>query len=99
MHRFSSDTPLSNSESELGETEQPPNAISKEKSDSPCKMEQTAKKYDESLLKALHHAFFKQIWFAAILLGSFLLPADKELSTRRNGDQNGSNILDRKSVV
>ena len=74
MHHLPSDTPLSESEPELSKTESP-SAISEEKGDKPgnveptsSKTEQTTKKYDESLFKALHHTFFKRIWGSAILL-------------------------------
>ena len=68
MHRLHSDTPLSGSE--LGKTE----SKSEEKVDKPGNIEpsnnteQTGKKYDESLFKALHHTFFKRIWASAVLL-------------------------------
>ena len=72
MHRLPSDSPLSDSEPELGKTESP-SAVSEKQGDEPgnvkpSKTEQTAKKYDESLFKALHHTFFKRIWASAILL-------------------------------
>jgi hypothetical protein len=70
MHRLPSDTPLS--DSELSKTESL-SAVSEEKADKPgnvepSKTEQTTKKYDESLFKALHRTFIKRIWFSAILL-------------------------------
>ena len=67
IHLLFSDTPLS--DSELGKTE----FISEEKGDKPgnvepSKTEETTKKYDESLFKALHRTFFKQIWVSGFLL-------------------------------
>ena len=58
--RLPSDTQAPLSDSELSKTK----SISEEKDDKfgnvePNKTEQTAKKYDESLFKALHHTFFK----------------------------------------
>ena len=72
MHCLRSDTPLSNSQPELGKTESL-SAITEGKGDKPenvesSKTEQTAKKYDESLFKALHRTFFKRIWASAVLL-------------------------------
>ena len=67
IHLLSSDVPLS--DSELGKTE----SISEGKGDKPgdvepSKTEETTKKYDESLFKALHHTFFKRIWVSGFLL-------------------------------
>ena len=84
MNRLPSDTPLSDSKPELGKTESL-TAISEEKGDKPgnvepSKTEQTTKKYDESLFKALHHTFFKRIWASAFLL----VISGKRKSTFRN---------------
>ena len=67
MRRLPSDTPLS--DSELGKTE----FLGEEKDDNPgniesSETEQTTKKYDESLFKALHHTFFNRIWVSGFLL-------------------------------
>ena len=72
MRHLASDTPLGDAKAEDGKTESQ-SAVSEEKGGEPgdiepSKSEQTAKKYDESLFKALHHTFFKRIWVSAILL-------------------------------
>ena len=73
LHNLSSDTPLSDSQPELGKTESP-SVVNEEKADNPenvepgSKTEETTEKYDESLFKALHHTFFRRIWGSAILL-------------------------------
>ena len=67
MHRLPSETPLS--DSELGKTESKlEEKVDEPEKVEPSKTEQTAKKYDESLFKALHHTFFKRIWATAVLL-------------------------------
>ena len=71
MHHLPSDTPLSDSELSKAESL---STFTEEKADKPedvepsSKTEQTTKKYDESLFKALHRTFIKRIWFSAILL-------------------------------
>jgi ATP-binding cassette subfamily C (CFTR/MRP) protein 1 len=68
-HRLPSDTSLSDSELSKSESI---SAVSEEKGDGPGNVEpsteQTTKKYDESLFKALHNTFIKRIWGSAILL-------------------------------
>ena len=74
MRAFPSDTPLSDSNIDktesinvVSEGEKPGNV----KPSEPKKTTGTEKsgaKHDESLFKALHHTFFKRIWFSAVLL-------------------------------
>ena len=72
IHRLASDTSHSDLEPEPRKTESL-NPVSEGKDDKPgnvesSKTEETAKKYDESLFKALHRTFFKRIWVSAVLL-------------------------------
>ena len=72
MHRLASDTSHSDSDPEPRKTESQ-SPVSEEKDDKPgnvetSETEETAKKYDESLFKALHSTFFKRIWVSAVLL-------------------------------
>ena len=72
MHRLASDTSHSDSDPEPRKTESQ-SPVSEEKDDKPgnvesSETEETAKKYDESLFKALHRTFFKRIWVSAVLL-------------------------------
>ena len=89
MRHLPSDSPISDSKPELGNTESLSAVIEEkggeEKGDQngnvePSKTEQSAKKYDESLFKALHRTFFKRIWASAFLL----VISGKRKSTFRN---------------
>ena len=74
LRTLHSDTPLNDSNIDKTESinvvseEEKPGNVEPSKPKKTTGTEKSREKHDESLFKALHHTFFKRIWFSAILL-------------------------------